>query len=107
MEVYANEKRTSVTIAGNEYHLIGAENEEYTRRSCTFRQQDKRNPDSGNTRCLRPQSSPSQHRRRLLQVLDTADNLRAQLKEYLDQAGKMKMEISELKREIMRLAEYV
>jgi cell division protein ZapA len=36
-------------------------------------------------------------------VLDTADNLRAQLKEYLDQAGKMKMEISELKREIMRL----
>ena len=36
-------------------------------------------------------------------VLDTADNLRAQLKDYLEESGRMKIEIADLRRENERL----
>ena len=35
-------------------------------------------------------------------ALETADNLRAQLKDYLEDSGRMKAELSELKRELMK-----
>ena len=35
-------------------------------------------------------------------ALETADNLRNQLKDYLEDSGRMKAEISELKRELLR-----
>jgi cell division protein ZapA len=98
-------KRTSVTIAGNEYHLIGAENEEYTRKvAAHLDSKISEILNSGNTSLLEAAILAGVNiADDYYKVLDTADNLRAQLKEYLDQAGKMKMEISELKREIMRL----
>ncbi|MDL2289063.1 cell division protein ZapA [Oscillospiraceae bacterium OttesenSCG-928-F05] len=35
--------------------------------------------------------------------VDSGENIRVQLKEYLDESGKLKNEISELKRELVRL----
>ena len=97
-------KRITVCIAGNEYHLISSENEEYTRKVAAHF-------DSKVSEILKA-SNISLVEAAVLsginitddyyKVLDTADNLRAQLKDYLDQTSKMKSEISELKRELMR-----
>ena len=97
-------KRVTVSIAGGEYRLIGAEDEEYTRKVAAH-VDAKINEILGATNVsiieaavLAGVNISDEY----YKALETADNLRTQLKEYLEDAGRMKAEISELKRELMK-----
>lgn len=96
--------RVTVNIAGGEYRLIGAEDEEYTRKVAAH-------VDSKINEVLKLANVSMIEATVLASVnitdeyykaLETADNLRAQLKDYLEDSGRMKAELSELKRELMR-----
>ena len=97
-------KRVTVNIAGGEYRLIGAEDEEYTRKVAAH-------VDSKINEVLKLANVSMIEATVLASVnitdeyykaLETADNLRAQLKDYLEDSGRMKAELSELKRELMK-----
>ena len=68
--------KITVSIAGQEYTMVAAEGEDYVRRVAAH-------VDS--------------------QMREAAENLRRQIKEYLEEATKLKMELSEAKREIFKL----
>ena len=96
--------RVTVNIAGGEYRLIGAEDEEYTRKVAAH-------VDSKINEVLKLANVSMIEATVLASVnitdeyykaLETADNLRAQLKDYLEDSGRMKAELSELKRELMK-----
>ena len=96
--------RVTVNIAGGEYRLIGAEDEEYTRKVAAH-------VDSKINEVLKLANVSMIEATVLASVnitdeyykaLETADNLRAQLKDYLEDSGRMKAELSELKPELMK-----
>lgn len=97
-------KRVTVSIAGGEYRLIGAEDEEYTRKVAAH-VDAKINEILGaanvsiiEAAVLAGVNITDEY----YKALETADNLRNQLKDYLEDSGRMKAEISELKRELLR-----
>ena len=98
-------KRITVTIGGNEYHLVSAEDEEYTRKVAAH--VDAKVSEilqAGNTSIVEAAVLASINLAdEYYKVLDTAENLRAQLKDYLEESGRMKIELSELRREDDRL----
>ncbi len=98
-------KRITVTIGGNEYHLVSAEDEEYTRKVAAH--VDAKVSEilqAGNTSIVEAAVLASINLAdEYYIVLDTAENLRAQLKDYLEESGRMKIELSELRRENDRL----
>ena len=98
-------KTITVTVGGNEYRLVSSENDEYTRKVAAH-------VDSKISEILDGSSFSIIDAAVLAginiadeyyKVLDTADNLRTQLKDYLEESGRMKMELAELRREIDRL----
>ncbi len=97
-------KRVTVSIAGGEYRLIGAENEEYTRKVAAHVDAkineilSAANVSIIEAAVLAGVNITDEY----YKALETADNLRTQLKDYLEDSGRMKAEISELKRELMR-----
>ena len=79
--------RVTVTIAGQEYTLVGTEEASYTEKVAAHVDAKVEEVLSG------------AH----VSLVEAAENLRRQLKEYLEEATKMKLELSEAKREIFKL----
>ena len=71
-----------VTIAGQEYTMVAVEDEAYVRKCADYVDSQLRDIMSNKL---------------------PKENLRRQLKEYLEEATKMKLELSEAKREIFKL----
>ena len=97
--------RVTVTIAGQEYTLVAAEDVRYVQRVA-------RHVDDKVQEVLDGEKVSMVDGVVLAAVniadeyfkeVETAENLRRQLKEYLEQATKMKLELSEDKREIFKL----
>ena len=97
-------KRVTVSIAGNEYRLVGAEDEEYTRKVAAHvdakinEVMSAANVSIIEATVLAGINIADEY----YKALETADNLRHQLKDYLEDSGRMKAELSELKRELMK-----
>lgn len=97
-------KRITVSIAGSEYRLIGAEDEEYTRKVAAHvdakinEVMNAANVSMIEAAVLASVNITDEY----YKALETADNLRAQLKDYLEDSGRMKAELSELKRELQK-----
>ncbi len=97
--------KITVSIAGKEYTMVAAEGEDYVRRVAAHVDSQMREVLS--------QGRLSQADGAVLAAMNIADqyfkeqkaaeNLRRQIKEYLEEATKLKMELSEAKREIFKL----
>ncbi|SBW11232.1 Cell division protein ZapA (fragment) [uncultured Eubacteriales bacterium] len=97
--------RVSVTIAGQEYALVATEAQSYMEKVAAHVDTELRQ--------VLNESKVSMVDGAILSALNIADqyfkeveaseNLRRQLKEYLEESAKMKMELSEAKREIFKL----
>lgn len=97
--------KITVSIAGQEYTMVAAEGEDYVRRVAAHVDSQMREVLS--------QGRLSQADGAVLAAMNIADqyfkeqkaaeNLRLQIKEYLEEATKLKMELSEAKREIFKL----
>ncbi len=95
----------NVNIAGVELRLISGENEEYTRRVAAH-------VDAKVGEVLKAGSfsiveaallSAINISDEYYKALETAENLRTQLRDYLEEGSRAKSEIADLKREIARL----
>ena len=97
--------KITVSIAGQEYTMVAAEGEDYVRRVAAHVDSQMREVLS--------QGRLSQADGAVLAAMyiadqyfteqEAAENLRRQIKEYLEEATKLKMELSEAKREIFKL----
>lgn len=97
--------RITVTIADQDYTLVAAEDQGYMEKVAAH-------VDTGLRQVLR-ETKVSLMDGAILSALNIADqyfkeveaseNLRRQLKEYLEESAKMKLELSEAKREIFKL----
>ncbi|MEY8402289.1 cell division protein ZapA [Oscillospiraceae bacterium 44-34] len=97
--------RIVVTIGGRDYTMVAAENEEYVRRCAEL--VDRQIQEVGEGGRL------SQTDAAVLAAMNVADlylkeqeaseNLRRQVKENLEEANRLKLELSEAKREIFKL----
>ena len=93
-----------VTIAGREYTMVAAEDENYVRRCAAhvdgqLREVSNSRLSQADAAVLCAMNVADQY----YQQVDALENLRAQLKEALEEAAKLKLEASELKREIFKL----
>ena len=95
----------SVTIAGSEFRLVSGENEEYTRRVASH-------IDTKINEVLKLGKysiveaavlSAINVADEYYKALETAENLRTQLKDYLEDGSRMKAEIADLKFQLARL----
>lgn len=97
--------RVTVTIAGQEYTLVATEEQGYVEKVAQH--------VDAQVKEVLADSKASQLDAAILTAVNIADayfkeveaseNLRRQLKEYLEEATKLKMELSESKREIFKL----
>ena len=97
--------KITVTIAGQEYTMIAAEDEAYVRR-CAAHVDAQLKPLMSGTRLSQADAAvlcAMNVADQYYQQVDALENLRAQLKEALEEAAKLKLEASELKREIFKL----
>ena len=96
----------SVNIGGVELRLVSGENEEYTRRVASH--VDAKVSEvlkAGNFSLIEAAIlSAVNISDEYYKALETAENLRTQLKDYLEDGSRMKSEIMDLKREIARLS---
>ena len=93
-----------VNIAGQEYTLVAVEDEAYVRRCAALVDAQLRGLSNGrlsqaDAAVLCAMNVADQY----YQQVDALENLRGQLKEALEEAAKLKLESSELKREIFKL----
>lgn len=99
-------KAISVNIGGVELRLVSGENEEYTRRVAAH--VDAKVNDvlkNGNFSLVEAAIlSAVNISDEYYKALETAENLRTQLKDYLEDGSRMKSEIADLRREISRLS---
>ncbi len=96
----------SVNIAGLEFRLLGGDGEDYARR-CAAHVDAKINEvlKSGGVSLIEAAIlSAVNVTDEYYKGLETAENLRTQLKDYFEDASRMKSEIADLKREILRLS---
>ena len=97
--------KVTVTIAEREYTLVGAEEESYVRRVADYADRqiseimESAHVALADGAVLAAVNIADE----LLKERETAENLRRQLKEYLEEATKIKLELSEAKREIFKL----
>jgi len=102
------QNRVTVNIRGNQYTLLAVEGEEYVRK-CAAYVEKKLGETADATRGTKLAMSDCA----ILTALNIADekfkeqdaseNLRRQIKELLEEASKLKLELSECKREIFKL----
>lgn len=94
-----------VTIAGRDYTMIAAEDESYVQRCAAHVDTQLKAIMSGgrlshaDAAVLCAMNVADQY----FQQVESEENLRTQLKEALEEAARMKLEVSELKREIFKL----
>jgi len=97
--------RITVTVAGQSYTLLAAEDQSYVEKVASHVDSSiKALRDSGQTSLLDAAvltalNLADEHYR----DLETAENLRRQIKETLDEAAKLKLELSDAKRMIFKL----
>ena len=97
--------RVTVTIAGQEYTLVGTEDVSYTEKVAAHVDAKVQEVLDGakvsmvDGAVLAAVNIADEY----FKEVETAENLRRQLKEYLEEATKAKMELSEAKREIFKL----
>ena len=97
--------RVAVTIAGQEYTLVGTEDAGYTEKVAAHVDEKVREVMDGahvslvDGAVLAAVNIADEY----FKEAEAAENLRRQLKEYLEEATKVKMELSEAKREIFKL----
>lgn len=97
--------RVTVTIAGQEYTLVGTEEASYTEKVAAHVDAKVEEVLSGahvslvDGAILAAVNIADEY----FKEVEAAENLRRQLKEYLEEATKLKMELSEAKREIFKL----
>lgn len=98
-------KKIVVTIGGNDYRLVSAENEEYTQKVAEHVDAKIRELLAlGNVSVIDAAILTSVNLAdEYFKALETSESLRAQVKNYLEESGKMKMEIAELRRTVERL----
>lgn len=97
--------KVTVTIAGQDYHMTGAEDEGYIRQVASF--------VDGQVKEVLAQGRLSHTDAAVLAAMNVADqlfrereaaeNLRRQIKEELEESARAKMELSEARREIFKL----
>ena len=93
-----------VTIAGREYTMVAAEDETYVRRCAAHVDGQLHGLLSGrlsraDAAVLAAMNIADQY----FKEVDAAENLRRQIKENLEEANRLKLELSEAKREIFKL----
>lgn len=97
--------RITVNVAGQEYTLVAAEDDSYIRRVAAHVDAQVRQVMDGgkisiaDSAMLAALNIADQY----FKEVEAAENLRRQLKEYLDDSARVKLELSEAKREIFRL----
>lgn len=97
--------RVTVTIAGQEYTLVATEEEGYIQKIAAHVDAKVQEVMDGakvsvvDGAILAAVNIADEY----MKELEAAENLRRQLKEYLEEATKMKLELSEAKREIFKL----
>ena len=97
--------RVAVTIAGQEYTLVGTEDAGYTEKVAAHVDEKVREVMEGARVSLVDGAvlAAANIADEYFKEVEAAENLRRQLKEYLEEATKLKMELSEAKREIFKL----
>ena len=97
--------RVTVTIAGQEYTLVATEEEGYVEKVAQHVDAQMKQVLSGarvslvDGAVLTAVNIADEY----FKEVEASENLRRQLKEYLEEATKLKMELSEAKREIFKL----
>ncbi|HIR47507.1 MAG TPA: cell division protein ZapA [Candidatus Caccousia avicola] len=97
--------RVAVTIAGQEYTLVGSEDVGYTKKVADHVDAKVQEVLDGahvslvDGAILAAVNIADEY----FKEVEAAENLRRQLKEYLEEATKVKLELSEAKREIFKL----
>ena len=95
----------TVTIADQEYNVVAAEDESYVRKVAAHVDSKVREVlengriSAANAAILAALNIADEY----YKEQETSENLRRQLKEYLEEGTKLKMELSEAKREIFKL----
>lgn len=95
----------TVTIADQEYTVVAAEDESYVRKVAAHVDSQVREVTAdgrisgANGAILAALNIADEY----FKEQETSENLRRQLKEYLEEGTKLKMELSEAKREIFKL----
>lgn len=100
------QNRITVTIADQEYTFLATEEQEYMEKVAAHVDAKIRETIKGGGKMslldgavLTAMNLADDH----FKDLETAENLRRQLKEYLEESSKLKLELSEAKREIFKL----
>ena len=98
--------KVTVSIAGQEYTLVGTEDESYVRQiAAHVDDQVRQVADAGrmsvvDSAVLAAVNITDQY----FKEQETCENLRRQIKDVLEESAKLKMELSDAKREIFKLA---
>ena len=97
--------RVTVTIAGQEYTLVATEDQGYMEKvAAHVDTQMKQVLDQAKVSLVDGAVLTALHvADEYFKEVEASENLRRQLKEYLEEATKLKMELSEAKREIFKL----
>ena len=93
-----------VTIAGREYTMVAAEDENYVRKCAAHVDQQLR--EIANSRISQADAAVLAAMNiadQYFREQDAAENLRRQIKDNLEEVNQLKMELSEAKREIFKL----
>ena len=93
-----------VTIAGREYTMVAVEDETYVRRCAAhvdgqLREVSNSRLSQADAAILTALNIADQY----FKEVDASENLRRQIKENLEEANRLKLELSECKREIFKL----
>lgn len=97
--------RVLVTIGGREYTFIASEEDGYVQKVADYVDRkiagivEESHAAMTDAAVLAAANITDE----LFKSMETAENLRRQLKEYLEEAAKTKMELSEARRELVRL----
>ena len=98
------QNRVTVTIADQRYTFLTPDDRDYVDKVAAHVDAKIRETMKGNTALLdaailTAMNLADEH----FKDLETAENLRRQLKDYLDESARLKLELSEAKREIFKL----
>lgn len=96
--------KVTVNIAGRDYTLVAAEDESHVRRCAAhvdaqLREVSGSRISQADAAVLAAMNIADQY----FKEVDAAENLRRQIKENLEEANRLKLELSECKREIFKL----
>lgn len=97
--------RITVDIAGQSYTLVASENEDYMKKVAAHVDAKIQEVQSGSKASLVDSAilGAVNIADEYFKEVEASENLRRQLKEYLEEATKIKLELSEAKREIFKL----